>query len=65
MAWLETGIVNRKLTKRSVMTLPYGSTLFTCKDYVADRYLEAVRSRGKIGPWETVAETNTGLPLAW
>jgi len=56
MAWLETGIVNRKLTKRAVMTLPYGSTLFTCKDYVADRYLEAVREQGKIGPWETVAE---------
>lgn len=30
--WLSHGI-NRKLTKRQVMTLPYGSTMFSCKDY--------------------------------
>lgn len=33
--WLEIGI-NRKLTKRPVMVLPYGATQFSCREYVAD-----------------------------
>ena len=30
--WLSHGIT-RKLTKRQVMTLPYGATMYSCKDY--------------------------------
>lgn len=33
--WLSLGI-NRKLTKRPVMTLVYGATKYSCKDYVKD-----------------------------
>lgn len=33
--WLTLGI-NRKLTKRPVMTLVYGATKYSCKDYVKD-----------------------------
>ena len=56
MAWLETGIINRKLTKRSVMTLPYGATSFSCKNYILDYYSEVVHEKGKVGPWETSNE---------
>lgn len=37
--WLSLGI-NRKLTKRSVMTLVYGATKFSCRDYVKDYLLD-------------------------
>lgn len=40
-AWLYFGI-DRKITKRSVMVLPYGGTYMACKEYVE----EAVRERG-------------------
>jgi DNA-directed RNA polymerase, mitochondrial len=43
--WIEWGI-NRKVTKRSVMVLPYGGTFSSCRDYVD----EAVRERGP-SPW--------------
>lgn len=33
--WLEFGIT-RKLTKRPVMTLPYGSTMYSCRDYLEE-----------------------------
>ena len=33
--WLSLKL-DRKLTKRPVMTLPYGSTMFSCREYVAD-----------------------------
>lgn len=36
--WLAHGI-NRKLVKRSVMTLPYGSTRFSCAQFITDDYL--------------------------
>lgn len=36
--WLAHGI-NRKLTKRSVMTLPYGSTRYSCADFINGDYL--------------------------
>jgi DNA-directed RNA polymerase len=39
--WLDFGI-DRKITKRSVMVLPYGGTYMSCKSYVE----EAVRERG-------------------
>ncbi|MCA3159531.1 MAG: hypothetical protein ING31_08075 [Burkholderiales bacterium] len=37
--WLAHGI-NRKLVKRSVMTLPYGSTRFSCADFIVGDYLK-------------------------
>jgi len=36
--WLRHGIT-RKLTKRSVMTLPYGSTRYSCADFIQTDYL--------------------------
>lgn len=36
--WLKAGI-NRTLVKRSVMTLPYGSTRFSCADFILFDYL--------------------------
>lgn len=38
--WLQHGI-GRSLVKRSVMTLPYGSTRFSCADFIVDDYLKA------------------------
>lgn len=37
--WLAHGI-GRSLVKRSVMTLPYGSTRFSCADFIVDDYLK-------------------------
>ena len=37
--WLKHGI-NRTLVKRSVMTLPYGSTRFSCADFIVSDYLK-------------------------
>lgn len=39
LKWLSHGI-NRKLVKRSVMTLPYGSTRFSCADFIVADYLK-------------------------
>ncbi len=36
--WAEHGM-NRKITKRSVMTLPYGSTRFSCAEFIEGDYL--------------------------
>lgn len=38
--WLAHGI-NRTLVKRSVMTMPYGSTRFSCANFMVDDYLRA------------------------
>lgn len=37
--WLKHGI-NRTLVKRSVMTLPYGSTRFSCAEFIVQDYLK-------------------------
>ena len=34
-AWLNLGI-NRKLTKRPVMVLPYGGTMLSCREYIGE-----------------------------
>ena len=34
-SWLTLGI-NRKLTKRPVMVLPYGGTMLSCREYICD-----------------------------
>lgn len=38
--WLNHGI-NRSLVKRSVMTRPYGSTRFSCADFIVEDYFRA------------------------
>lgn len=38
--WLAHGL-NRTLVKRSVMTQPYGSTRFSCSNFIVDDYLRA------------------------
>lgn len=34
-SWLDLGI-NRKLTKRPVMVLPYGGTILSCREYISE-----------------------------
>lgn len=46
--WLSFGI-NRKLTKRPVMVLPYGGTLLSCREYI-EEYLKDNYSPAKV--WE-------------
>lgn len=41
-AWLAHGI-NRKVTKRTTMTLPYGCTRYACSMFVMDDYLAEVK----------------------
>jgi len=54
-AWLAFGI-DRKVTKRSVMTLPYGSTQYSCREFVED----AIRERlgGGDNPFACVIDGN-------
>jgi len=56
--WLNSGLIDRKLTKRAVMTLPYGSTLFSAKDYIYDRLME-VKAKGGSLPWASMGEAVT------
>jgi len=66
--WLAHGL-NRSLVKRSVMTLPYGSTRFSCSDFIAGDYLKAGKapefSKDEYGPaaqylshfvWDSIGE---------
>lgn len=43
-AWLAHGI-NRKVTKRTTMTLPYGCTRYACSMFVMEDYLEKVKPK--------------------
>ena len=47
--WLSFGI-DRKITKRPVMVVPYGGTRFSCREYVEDAMNERVMS-DKINPF--------------
>jgi DNA-directed RNA polymerase len=42
--WLAHGL-NRSLVKRSVMTLPYGSTRFSCADFIVGDYLKLGKAK--------------------
>lgn len=66
--WLSHGI-NRTLVKRSVMTLPYGSTRFSCADFIVGDYLKLGKvvefAKEEYGPaaqylshfvWDAIAE---------
>jgi DNA-directed RNA polymerase len=48
--WIDFG-VTRKITKRSVMVLPYGGTYMSCKEYVGEAVREAIETGAK-DPWE-------------
>jgi DNA-directed RNA polymerase len=41
-AWLKHGI-NRKITKRTTMTLPYGCTRFACAQFINEDYISVVK----------------------
>lgn len=47
--WLTFG-VDRKVTKRPVMVLPYGGTLYSCRQYIEDYVRERVAG-GTPNPW--------------
>jgi DNA-directed RNA polymerase len=47
--WLEFG-VDRKTTKRPTMTLSYGSTLYSCREYTVEWFYEQLKS-GKENPF--------------
>lgn len=51
--WLEFGI-DRKCTKRPVMTLPYGSTRTSCQEYIYEYMYEKSLKQGM--PWKTSKE---------
>lgn len=48
--WLDIGI-NRELCKRPVMVLPYGGTLYSCREYV-EKHLEEQIANGTETLWE-------------
>lgn len=49
--WLNSGLLNRKLTKRAVMTLPYGVTFQSAKNYIVERMTEARDKEHMSLPW--------------
>ena len=38
--WLDSGLITRKLTKRPVMVVPYGGTMYSCRAYIEDSMRE-------------------------
>jgi len=59
-AFLDFGI-DRKITKRSVMVLPYGGTITSCRDYVRD----AVREKIAAGASLDVPEEEWSAAVGW
>lgn len=48
--WLAFGI-DRKTTKRQTMTLPYGSTFYSCRSYTTEWFYEQIKKNGKQNPF--------------
>ncbi len=66
--WIQSGLVTRKLTKRSVMTLPYGSTLYSAKNDVREHVEEMREKTPNAIPWspeETQQACNYIAQLIW
>ncbi len=64
--WLDLGLT-RKATKRQVMTLPYGSTLFSCREYT-EEYVRDKVEEGAVCPWEEkeiFTATRFLAPIIW
>lgn len=55
-AWQKFGI-DRKITKRPVMTLPYGSTQFSCREFIEDAIKEKL-DKGIPNPFTDAPETD-------
>jgi len=55
LAWFEGGRMPRAAAKRSVMTLPYGCTRWSVRQYVVEWYEEEVRL-GRPAAWPTAGE---------
>lgn len=54
--WLRLGL-DRKITKRPVMTLPYGSTQFSCREFIEDAIKEKLAgAENPFGPYTKVAK---------
>jgi DNA-directed RNA polymerase len=49
--WLNSGLINRKMTKRPVMVVPYGGTRFSCRSYVEEYVRDAIYD-GADWPWD-------------
>ncbi|WP_336814812.1 DNA-directed RNA polymerase [Bosea sp. MMO-172] len=76
--WLGFGL-SRKVTKRPVMTLPYGSTQFSCREFIEDAVRELIEEEGKVNTFASLVliegeeEEDEGLfkaslwlqPLVW
>ena len=45
IVWKDSNLINRKLTKRPVMVVPYGGTRFSCMNYV-EEYVEDQLRKG-------------------
>lgn len=63
--WRKFGLT-RKTTKRSTMTLPYGSTFFACKQYTAEWFYSEV-AKGRENPFgeETYTPCNWLAERIW
>ena len=57
--WREFGL-SRKTTKRQTMTLPYGSSFFSCKKYTAEWFYDELK-KGKTNPFGD----QTYQPCGW
>lgn len=57
--WLKSGLIDRKVTKRPVMVLPYGGTFKSCRNYVCD----AIRDKWAEGAVNPFDKDEEGLAL--
>ena len=64
--WLKFGI-DRKSTKRQTMTLPYGSTFYSCRQYTVEWFYEQIKKNGKENPFgtETYKPCNYLAEIIW
>ena len=59
--WLSSGLINRKMTKRPVMVVPYGGTLYSCRNYIED-YVREMFYKGYSNPWKG---KKLHIPINW
>ena len=62
-AWLKIGI-NRKLTKRPVMVVPYSGTLYSCRNYIEDYLRDDLNNNHEWGD-EVFYPTNFLAQIMW
>lgn len=64
--WLKFGI-DRKTTKRQTMTLPYGSTFYSCRLYTAEWFYEQIKKNKRTNPFvdETYKPCNYLAEIIW